>query len=57
MVAGVDWAVLSRPRDNELSGTSRFSTEEWTVVFRDAAIDIVVRRTGAYGRLANAPAR
>ncbi|MEO8679488.1 MAG: hypothetical protein ABI665_10610 [Vicinamibacterales bacterium] len=57
MVAGVDWAVLSRPRDNELSGTSRFSTAEWAVVFRDEAIDIVVRKTGAYGQLATAPAR
>ena len=48
MVSGVDWAVLSRPRDNELSGTSRFPASEWAVVFRDQAIDIVVRRTGAY---------
>lgn len=55
MVADADWAILSRPRDNELSGTSRFPEPVWGVAFRDAAIDIVVRRTGAYGRLAAAP--
>ena len=57
MVADVDWAVLSRPRVNELSGTGRFKEPEWAIVFRDEAIDIAVRRTGAYGRLAAAPVK
>lgn len=56
MVQGADWAILSRPRDNELSGTSRFPADQWTTVFQDAAIAIVVRRTGAYGTMAAAPA-
>jgi hypothetical protein len=51
MVKDVDWAILSRPRDNELSGTSRFLLSDWKVVYRDQAIDIVVRRTGKYNYL------
>ena len=51
MVKDVDWAILSRPRDNELSGTSRFPASKWKVVFRDQAIDIVVRLTGKYAYL------
>jgi hypothetical protein len=46
----VDWGVLSIPRDNELSGVGRFGAE-WGTAYRDAAIEIVVRRTGPYGRL------
>lgn len=57
MVKDVDWAILSRPRDNELSGTSRFPNRDWTVVFQDQAITIVVRKTGAYGMTAAAPAQ
>ena len=55
MVAGADWAILSRPRVNELSGTGRFKEPDWAIAFRDEAIDIAVRRTGAYGHLAAAP--
>jgi hypothetical protein len=44
LVSGVDWAVLSRPRPDALSGVGRFSPVEWTTVFRDEAIEIV-RRT------------
>jgi hypothetical protein len=55
IVKDVDWAILSRPRDNELSGTSRFATDDWAIAFQDQAITIVVRKTGAYGPLADAP--
>lgn len=51
LVAGVDWAVLSVPRPNQLSGAGRFPEEEWGTVFRDAAMEIVVRRGGRYARL------
>ena len=44
LVAGVDWAVLSVPRPNQLSGAGRFPASEWTTVFRDEAMEIVVRR-------------
>jgi hypothetical protein len=47
----VDWGVLSLPRDNELSGVGRFRADEWGTAYRDAAIEIVVRRTGRYGSL------
>jgi hypothetical protein len=52
LTAGVDWAVLSLPRVNELSGVGQFDPSEWGSAFRDQAIEIVVRRSGAYGRLA-----
>jgi hypothetical protein len=44
LVAGVDWAVLSRPRPDALSGVGRFPPAEWTTVFQDEAIEVVVRR-------------
>jgi len=47
----VDWGVLSLPRDNELSGVGRFTADEWGTAYRDAAIEIVVRRKGRYGSL------
>ena len=47
----VDWGVLSLPRDNELSGVGRFSAAEWGTAYRDAAIEIVVRRRGPFGSL------
>lgn len=52
LAAGVDWAVLSVPRPNQLSGAGRFPSAEWTTVYRDEAMEIVVRRGGAYGHLA-----
>ena len=52
LVAPVDWAVLSRPRPDALSGVGRFPAAEWASVFRDEAIEIVVRRSGKFGTLA-----
>lgn len=54
LVAGVDWAVLSTPRPYALSGVGLFRREDWAVVFRDAATEILVRRTGRYAALATA---
>ncbi len=48
LVAGVDWAVTSRPRPNRLSGAGRFPPPEWVTVFWDEAIEILVRRDGAH---------
>ena len=53
LTAGVDWAVLSIPRNNELSGVGKFRAPEWGTAYRDAAIAIVVRRAGRYGSLAS----
>ena len=44
LVADVDWAILSLPRPNQLSGVGRFDVAEWRPVFNDGAIEIVVRR-------------
>ena len=52
LVADVDWAVLSVPRPNQLSGAGRFPASDWATVFRDEAMEIVVRRSGSYARLA-----
>ncbi len=49
LTAGVDWAVLSLPRVNELSGVGQFDRAEWGTAYRDRAIEILVRRSGAYG--------
>ena len=54
LTAGVEWGVLSVPRNNELSGVGRFNPAEWGTAYRDAAIEIVVRRGGRYGSLAPA---
>jgi hypothetical protein len=51
LTAGVEWGVLSVPRNNELSGVGRFNPVEWGTAYRDAAIEIVVRRAGPYGSL------
>jgi hypothetical protein len=51
IVADVDWAVLSVPRPNQLSGAGRFPLSDWATVFRDEAMEIVVRRGGSYGGL------
>lgn len=51
LVADVDWAVLSVPRPNQLSGAGRFPADEWGVVFQDRAMEIVVRRGGRYAHL------
>ena len=52
LVRGYDWAVVSVARPNELSGVGQFNAEEWASVFRDRAVEIFVRRSGAFGRLA-----
>ena len=52
LTGGVDWAVLSLPRVNELSGVGRFDPAEWGTAYRDEAIEIAVRRSGRYGALA-----
>jgi hypothetical protein len=52
LVAGVDWAVMSVRRPNQLSGAGRFPAAEWVSVYQDEAIEIVVRRNGRFGRLA-----
>lgn len=52
MTRGVDWAVLSLPRVNELSGAGQFNEPEWASVYRDDAIELRVRRSGPYGYLA-----
>ena len=51
LVAGVDWAVLSVPRPNELSGARRFPAREWATVYWDDACEILVRRNGAFAAL------
>ena len=52
LVSGVDWAILSLPRPNALSGDGRFPSADWAIVYTDDAVDIVVRRTGRYAALA-----
>lgn len=51
LIADLDWAVLSRPRPNQLSGAARFPSSEWSTVYADDAVEIVVRRGGRYTRL------
>lgn len=52
LVAGVDWAMLSLPRANELSGAGRFPDSEWARIYWDDASEIFVRRSGAFAPLA-----
>ncbi len=54
LVEDVDWAVLSRPRPNELSGAGRFPSSRWAVVYWDEASEVFVRRTGAFAGLLSA---
>jgi len=51
LTAGVDWAVLSVPRQNPLSGAGRFDPQAWGSAYRDGAVEILVRRSGRYGAL------
>jgi hypothetical protein len=51
LVSGVDWAVLSRPRPNELSGAGRFPRNAWATVYWDEAAEVLVRRGGRYDSL------
>ncbi|MEN3336333.1 MAG: hypothetical protein V7647_9 [Acidobacteriota bacterium] len=50
--SGIDWAVISLPRPNELSGAGHFREPAWLVVFEDDAVRIVVRRGSALDRTA-----
>lgn len=52
LTAGVDWAVLSLPRPNALSGVSRFPQAAWATVYSDDAVEILVRRSGRYAAIA-----
>jgi hypothetical protein len=52
LVSGVDWAVLSVPRPNALSGAGRFPSTAWSTVYEDDAVEILVRRNGRYAALA-----
>jgi len=52
LTADVGWAVLSVPRPNQLSGHGRFAEPEWRTVYRDGAIEVVIRRrTGSTSNL------
>jgi len=48
LVSGVDWAMVSVPRPNQLSGAGRFPVSEWRSVYQDEAIEIVVRKNGRF---------
>ncbi len=50
LVAGVEWAVISLPRTNELSGAGHFPDSRWAPVFEDQAVRVVVRRGGRFDR-------
>jgi hypothetical protein len=44
LVTPVNWAMVSLARPNELSGVGKFSPDEWTSVFRDRAVEVLVRK-------------
>jgi hypothetical protein len=44
ITAGVDWAVVSLPRVNQLSGVGQFRSPEWRVAFEDRSTQILVRQ-------------
>jgi hypothetical protein len=48
LVTGVDWAVVSVNRPNQLAGTGRFPAADWASVYQDDAMEIVVRRNGKF---------
>jgi hypothetical protein len=54
LMAGVDWAVLSRTRPDSLSGADRFRADVWSIVFWDEAITVLVRRRGRFATIAAA---
>ncbi len=51
LLSGVDWAILSVPRPNALSGAGRFPSVTWATVYEDEAVEILVRRNGRYANL------
>jgi hypothetical protein len=54
VVADVDWAVLSLPRANRLSGAGRFPNAEWATVYWDEAVEVVVRRGSRHAGVVSA---
>jgi hypothetical protein len=44
LVADVDWAIVSLARPNQLSGVGQFRPPDWGSVYRDEAVEIMVRR-------------
>ncbi len=52
MLRDIDWAVISLPRPNELSGAGHFREPAWAAVFEDDAVRIVVRRGSGLDRKA-----
>jgi hypothetical protein len=52
LVRDVDWAILSTPRENALSGVGQFRYTDWAVIFWDDATEIVARRRGRFADLA-----
>ena len=52
LTSGVDWAILSLPRPNALSGAGRFPRAVWATVYSDDAVEILVRRHGRYATIA-----
>jgi hypothetical protein len=44
LIRGIDWAVISLPRPNELSGAGHFHEPKWATVFEDQAVRVVKRR-------------
>lgn len=44
LVKDVDWAVVSVARPNDISGVGKFDAPEWITVFKDPAVQILVRR-------------
>lgn len=48
LLQGIDWAVISLPRPNELSGAGHFPDATWATVFEDQAVRVVVRRGGRF---------
>jgi hypothetical protein len=52
LVRDVDWAILSTPRPNALSGVGLFANADWATVYWDDVTEIVARRQGRYGELA-----
>jgi hypothetical protein len=51
LVSGIDWAIVSLPRPNALSGVGRFPNDTWATVYDDGSVEILVRRAGAYAGL------
>ena len=51
LLTGIDWAILSTPRPNELSGAGRFPRDRWATIYWDEAVEVFVRRSGRFDSL------